>query len=194
MLAAHNGHQEVVDTIVKKLCIDGFDPQKISYLPEARPKIFNDANKISNFANQICSFIATDLNLSEACHDKLKPLVRKSLFKEIFADENKENVNHITNRFAQKEVAKQVAEEVAEAIEEKLQSSRKVKPSKSVLSLVLSSELKTLDTEDEEVKELVGAPIKELVKKVALEPDTNPMHSQGMAAIGGRANNNRELS
>ncbi|MBM5781844.1 MAG: ankyrin repeat domain-containing protein, partial [Pelagibacterales bacterium] len=179
MIAARKDHLEVVDKIVKKLCIDGVDPRDISYIARDRPKIFRDANKISSFANQICSFIAKDLNFSMAGQKKVELLARKSLFEEMFADKNKENVDFITNNFTQNEAAKNIAG----AIKEGLQSSEGViEPSNSKLSLIPFNDPKTLNTEYEGIKDLVDSPIKEFISQI-LAPRTNSIRSPDAVAL-----------
>ncbi len=182
MFAAQNGHSEVVDKIVKKLCIDGVDPRDISYIARDRPKIFRDANKISSFANQICSFVAKDLNFSMAGQKKVELLVRKSLFEEMFADKNKENVDFITDNFTQNEAAKNVAR----TITQNLQSSEGViEPSNSKLSLIPFNDPKTLNTEYEGIKDLVDFPIKEFINQV-LTPKPNSIYIQSGVSLKSR--------
>ncbi len=182
MFAAQNGHLEVVDKIVKKLCIDGVDPRDISYIARDRPKIFRDANKISSFANQICSFVAKDLNFSMAGQKKVELLVRKSLFEEMFADKNKENVDFITDNFTQNEAAKNVAR----TITQNLQSSEGViEPSNSKLSLIPFNDPKTLNTEYEGIKDLVDFPIKEFINQV-LTPKPNSIYIQSGVSLKSR--------
>jgi ankyrin repeat protein len=161
--AARQDHSEVVDKIVKKLCKDGVDTKDIAYIAGDRPKIFSDADKISSFANQICSFIKPNFNFSAAGQKKLERLVRKSLFQEIFTQDNERNIDSITAHFAQDEFK----ERIAGAILASLQSSGGViQSSKSILSLPPFNNLKTLNTEHKAIEGLVRGTIKELIEQV----------------------------
>ncbi len=175
MFAAQSGHsEEVADKIFKKLCKDGVDTSHIAYIAGDRPKVFSDADKISSFANQICSFIKTDFNFSAAGQEKLERLVRKSLFQEIFTQDNDRNIDSITARFAQDGVK----EGIARAILIGLQSSDGViQPSKSKLSLIPFNNPKTLNTEHEAIEGLVRGPIKEFIEQV-LTPNPSSIYDQ----------------
>jgi len=174
MIAAQKGHSEVVDKIFKKLCKDGVDTKDIAYIEGDRPKIFSDADKISSFANQICSFIKPNFNFSAAGQKKLKRLVRKSLFQEIFTQDNERNIDSITAHFAQGEVK----ERIAGAILIMLQSSDGViQPSKSILSLIPFNNPQTLNTEHEAIEGLVRGTIKEFIEQV-MAPSPNGIYDQ----------------
>ncbi|MBU6339017.1 MAG: ankyrin repeat domain-containing protein [Rickettsiales bacterium] len=167
MLAAYNGYLEVVDKIFKKLCIDGVNHEDIHYIEGDRPKVFKDADKISSFANQIFSFIKSEFNLSEDCNHSLEILVRKSLFKEIFSDENKENVDFITNSFMQDKVA----DGISKIIVKNLRSSDEaIIPSSSMFCWIPFNNYNTLNKDHEGIEDLFTAPIKEFINQV-LAPD-----------------------
>jgi len=184
-IAAINGRSEVVDKIFKKLCMDGTDPRDIAYIQADRPKIFSDADKISSFADKIFSFIQPfyfikpEFGFSTTAENKLITLVRKSLFREIFADENVQNVDTIINHFAQQGAV----ENIANTIAARLRSfDGVIKPSKSRLSLIPFNNPKTLNLEHEGIEALVRDPIKELINQV-LAPDPSSVYGRSGVSL-----------
>ena len=169
MIAAEN--TSVAEEIFKKLCKNGLNPIGIGLtsckkgqLKIYDTKIFTDACKISHFADEICDFISYKPNSNKFDQQRLDLLVRKSLFKEIFTNDNEGNVDSIIDCFKQNKFR----ERVYESIVGRLQSPD-----------VLDKD-NTQNIEYNVIEDLFLNLIKESIK--ALEPDSDFVGSPLFAA------------